>query len=132
MRTDYLHVEVGVGDVVPNLVDALARHKDGVGPRVGDLPGEGEPGGDPDEVLLRDAQVEETLRVLRAECRRLQGGGGVCAEDDDSRVRPPHLREGLPEGVPHRPELLEHHFTTIALNAFPLRDLIALAASPFV
>src|SRR2546422_318871 len=56
MGTDNLHVEVRVGDVVPDLVDALARYKDRIGPRIGDLSGEGEAGGDPDEVLLRDAQ----------------------------------------------------------------------------
>src|SRR2546426_5203446 len=132
MGTDNLHVEVRVGDVVPDLVDALARHKDRIGPGIGDLSGEGEAGGYPDEVLLRDAQVEETLRVLCPEGCGLQRGSGIRAEDDHSGVRPPHLSKSLPEGVPHRPGLLEHrYFTTVALRALPLSDLIAFAASPF-
>ena len=79
MRGADLHIEVGIGHGVADLVVGTSRSEYGEGAGEGHVAGQRQPGGHIDHVLLGDAHVEEALARLRR-ARGELGGGGAAGE----------------------------------------------------
>ena len=76
-----LDVQVRVADGVADLLKAAARNEHGKAGHEGNIAHRGHTGGDADHVLLGNAAVKVTIRVLLAEDFGFGGSGQVGVKD---------------------------------------------------
>ena len=95
-----LHVGVVIADVISHLLQATQGGKvaDAVGEH--DVPGQSKPGGDTRQVLLRDTDIVELTRMLRAELVE-HGEPQVPGQQHDPRVLVRSLHQAVNERGSH-------------------------------
>jgi hypothetical protein len=86
-----------VGELGLDLLEATAGEERRGAADEWDQANTGQPGARPDEILLRDSDIDQSIGELRAESREAAGPDGVVAHDNDAAVMPGELDERVGE-----------------------------------